>query len=148
MVSNAKHETKWERAKKLREHRNFLIRSIQAFLVPEIIKLGFTASPRIPHRPVDREVVVSFPLAPFVRVRSDGLDLIEIQLATYRRPKYRINAGIVPKEGIDTVTGHFSADEVCVHWLNEYFELYSSARWRQWFSLWFWRCRRPLQPKL
>jgi hypothetical protein len=29
--------------------------------------------------------------------------------------------------------------------LNEYFELYSSARWRQWFSLWFWRCRRPLQ---
>jgi len=44
-----------------------------------------------------------------------------------------------------TVTGPWPAEQVCVHWLNEFFEMYASPRWRTWFFLWFWRFRTPAQ---
>ena len=64
---------------------------------------------------------------------------------TYQRAAFRINAGVAPKQGMMTVTGHWPAEGVCVHWLNEFFEMYASSRWRSWFSLWFWRFRIPVQ---
>jgi hypothetical protein len=73
------------------------------------------------------------------------LDLVEIQLMTYRRAAFLINAGVVPKRGIKTLTGRWPAEEISVGWLDESFVMYESPRWRSWFSMWFWRFRTPVQ---
>jgi hypothetical protein len=70
--------------------------------------------------------------------------VVEIQFAPYRRAAFRLNAAVAPKAGIMTLTGHVPAEDLCVHWLDEVFEMYASPRWRSWFSLWFSRCRRPI----
>jgi hypothetical protein len=71
--------------------------------------------------------------------------LIEIQFAPYKGAAFRVNVGVAPKEGMMTLTGHWPAEEVCVQWLNEFFEMYASPRWRTWFSLRFWQFRMPVQ---
>ncbi len=63
------------------------------------------------------------------------MDLIEIQFAPRRRAAFRINVGIAPKEGMMTLTGHWRAEDVHVHWLKEFFEMYALTRWRTWFSV-------------
>ena len=76
--------------------------------------------------PVDREYVLSFPSwGRLVRARESGVDLIEIQFATYRRAAFRINAGVVPTDGLMTDTGCLRAEEVAVHWLDEWFETHA-----------------------
>lgn len=121
------------------------MRSIQVHLLPVLINQGFEVAPRVRRGPTDRESELSFPLEPLIRARGAGVDLIEIQFAPYRRAAFRINAGVAPKEGMMTLTGHWRAEEVCVHWLNQFFEMYASPRWRTWFSLRFWRFRTPAQ---
>lgn len=136
---------KSRKASKVKEHRNLLTQGIRAHLVPALLRQGFETVPRMRHGPTDRESELSFPLEQLIRAREAGVDLIEIQFAPYRRAAFRINAGVAPKEGMMTVTGLWPAEEVCVHWLNEFFEMYASPRWRSWFSLWFWRLRTPVQ---
>jgi len=47
-------------------------------------------------------------------------------------------AGVAPKEGLMTLTGHWAPEDIYVGWLNEYFVM-SGSRWRQaWFSVWRW----------
>ncbi len=134
------------RALKVKEHRDLLIQSIQAHLLPVLLKQGFEVAPPTHRGPVDREFVLSFPSwGRLIRARESGVDLIEIQFAPYRRAAFRINAGVAPKKGMMTLTGQWPAEDVLVHWLNEFFEMYDSAKWRIWFSLWFWRFRSPVQ---
>lgn len=128
-----------------KEHRSLLIQSIRAHLLPTFAKQGFEPAPAHQRGPTDRESEMSFPLGHIIRARGGGVDSVEIQFAPYRRPAFRINAGIVPKEGMTTMTGDWPAEEVCVHWLSEFFEMYASAHWRTWFSLRFWRFRTPVQ---
>jgi hypothetical protein len=64
---------------------------------------------------------------------------------------------VVPKEGIMTLRGHHPAEEVAVHWLDQYFETHAH-RWLRpglralrleplgaWFSVWHWPYRSPTQ---
>jgi len=117
----------------MQAHRDLPITSVRTDLLPALMHLGFVVAPRVQGGPTDRESVHSFPLRQLIRPRGPGLDMVEVQLAPYRGPAFRINAGVVPKEGMTTVTGHWPAEEVCVHWLNEFFEMYASAQWRIWF---------------
>lgn len=82
----------------------------------------------------------SLPLGRLRRVREAGrVDLIEFEFARYRRAAFRIMAGVAPKEGLITHTGHWAAEDVYVGWLNEYFTMYDS-RWRKkWFFVSRWR---------
>lgn len=136
---------KRQRTLKIRDHRDLLIQSIRTHLLPVLAGQGFETSPRVRRGSTDRESEMSFPLEQLTRARGAGVDLIEIQFALHRRAAFRINAGVVPKEGMLTLTGHWPAQEVCVHWLNEFFEMYASPRWRTWFSIWLWRFRTPVQ---
>jgi hypothetical protein len=133
------------KALQVKAHRAFLLDSIQDNLLPVITERGFEAARRDKRIPTDREFELSFPLGQLYRPKQTGVDLIEIQLADYRRPAFRINAGVAPKDGMMTFTGHWPAEQICVGWLNESFEMYASPRWQTWFSLWFWRFRAPLK---
>jgi len=73
------------------------------------------------------------------------VDLIEVNFAKYRRAAFRILAGVAPKEGLMTLTGHWAAEDVYVGWLNEYFVMYASPRWRVSFTLWHWPHQSPIQ---
>lgn len=129
----------------LREHKDLLLQSVQTHVLPVFIQQGFSVNPRAHSDPVIRKSADTFPFE-LRRVRPDGrVDLVEIQFMTYQRAAFRINAGVAPKEGMMTVTGHWPAEKVCIHWLSEFFEMYASSRWRSWFSLWFWRLRTPRQ---
>lgn len=133
------------RSLKVKEHRDLQIQSIRTHLLPALNKQGFEPAPLVQRGSVDRESVLGFPLGQLIRARGAGVDLVEIQFASHRRAAFRINAGVAPKEGMMTSTGHWPAEEVCVQWLTEFFEMYDSPRWRIWFSLLFWRFRMPVQ---
>jgi hypothetical protein len=132
--------TKRPRILKAKEQTELLKQSLRTHLLPVLTNQGFEAAPPVPRGPVDREFVVSFPLwGRLIRARESGVDLIEIQFAPRRRDAFRINMGVSPKEGMATLKGHWAAEDVLVHWLNEFFEMYASSRWRIWFSV-----RQPL----
>lgn len=146
MTLSDKLQARRAKENKLRKHKDLLLQSVQTRILPVFVQQGFSVTPRAQSRPVDRKSAGTFPFE-LRRARPDarGVDLVEIQFMTYQRAAFRINAGVAPKEGMMTVTGHWPAEEVCVHWLNEFFEMYASPRWRSWFSLWFWRFRTPVQ---
>ncbi len=127
-------------ALKAKEQTELLIWSLQTHLLPVLTRQGFEVAPPVHRGPVDREFVLSFPAwGRLIRARESGVELIEIQFAPRRRAAFRINVGVAPKEGMMTLTGHWRAEDVLVHWLNEFFEIYALSRWRIWFSV-----RRPL----
>lgn len=141
-----------------KERREWLIQSIRTHLLPALTKQGFEVAPLVHRSPVDREFEESFPeWGRLIRATESGIDLVEIQLATRRRAAFRINAGVVPKEGIITLTGHHPAEEVAVHWLDQYFETHAHPWLRSslralrleplgtWFSVWHWPYRSPTQ---
>lgn len=67
------------------QRREWLKNSIREHLLPVLAKQGFRALPSLPLvPPVDQEYVLSFPSwGRLVRTRESGVDLIEIQLATF-----------------------------------------------------------------
>lgn len=129
-----------------KERQELLTRSLRTHLLPALTNQGFEVAPQGHRGTVDREFVLSFPpWGRLIRARESGVDLIEIQFAPARRSAFRINAGVAPKEGMMTLTGHWRVEDVLVHWLNEFFEIYALSRWRIWFSLWSWPFRIPVQ---
>jgi hypothetical protein len=106
--------------------------------VPLFLDHGFVVAPLVHRGPVDREFTASLPLGRLRRTRETGVDLVEIEFARYRRAAFRIQAGVAPKGGMMTFTGHWAAEDLYVGWLNEYFEMYASPRRRTWFSVRHW----------
>jgi len=146
------------REQKLRKHKDLLIESVRRFLLTAFVNRGFSVSPRI-HRgatATDRKSLDTFPFELLRRIRPDGgVDLAEIQFATYQRAAFRINASAVPKEGMITVGGHRSAEELNAGGLHDHFETHARPWLRpalrvlgleplgQWFSLCLWQLRSP-----
>jgi hypothetical protein len=140
------------RATKNEIHRTLLEMSVRKHLVPVFAKLGFTTAPLVVRdSPTDRELVQSFPAwARLARVREQVVDLVEIQFSTHGRAAFRLNAGVVQRNGLMTLSGHRPATEVCVHWLSEYVETHArpwlrptlrALGWESlgaWFSVWQW----------
>lgn len=130
----------------------WLKHSVRQHLLPVLTKQGFQAKPSLPlAAPVDREYSLSFPSwGRLIRSRESGVDLVEIQFATHRRAAFRINAGVVPANGLMTTTGPLSSEQVAVHSLDEWFETHSRPWLRPmlralgleplgaWFSVWHW----------
>ena len=132
-----------------KEQQECLIESVRNNLVPAFTKQGFVVAPPIRRSPVDREFEQSFPSwGRLIRTREAGVDLVQIQLAKYRRTAFRISAGVAPRAGLMTPQGHRPAEEVAVHWLGEYFETHARPWLRPvlaavgleplgaWFSVW------------
>ena len=130
------------REQRLRKHRDLLVESIRANILPALAQQGFAIVPRT-HPPVDPKSVGIFPFGQLRRARPDGgLDMVEIQLMTYQRAAFRINACAVPKEGMRTLGGHRNTEECLALGVHD-LEMYACPKWWIWFSLWFWRFRSP-----
>ena len=128
-----------EKSEDVKQARNWLIESLRMHLLPPLTQQGFESAPLAHRGPMDRELVLSHPLGRLRRVREEGaVDLVEIQFARYGRAAFRVMAGVAPKGGLMTLTGHWVAEDLYVGWLNEYFVM-SASCWRQaWFSVWNW----------
>jgi hypothetical protein len=127
--------------RRLRAHRDLLIEGVRRHILPVFIRQGFVVSE------VSSDSAGVFPLGHLRRNRKDEtVDLVEVQFMSLRRAAFRINACTVPKEGIRTLGGQRTGDEVDVAGgLHDHFEMYASPRWRRWFSLPFWRFRTPTE---
>lgn len=133
-------------ADKVREHKDLLVQSVRMQILPVLIGKGFNIRPRPRGTLRDGKNLDTFPFDILRRDKPDGdTDLVEIQFMTYGRAAFRINACSVPKEGMMTIGGRRIADALEAGGLHDHFEMYSSATLRRWFSLWFWRLRKPLQ---
>jgi hypothetical protein len=133
---------KYESAK---DRREWLIQSLRAHVLPVLIRRGFELAPLITRGPIDRELVRSLPLGRLRRSGEKGVDLIQIELPRYHRAAFRIAAGVAPKEGLMTHTGHWDAEDLYVGWLNEFYGMYALPRWRVSFFVWHWRNQSPTQ---
>ncbi len=135
----------WEkkRLKSSKQARRWLIDSLRKNLLPVLLEQGFVVAPLVHRGPIDRELVLQLPLGRLRRPRGDSIDLIEIELAPYPRPAFRISAGAAPKEGVATFTGRWAAEDTYVGWLNESFQMTPGARVRTYFSKrhWPWQTR-------
>lgn len=122
---------------KLKQHRRVMLERVRLHVLPPLMQKGFSVTKRASDSNI-------FPLGHLRRNRPDGTaDLLEIQFMTYQRAAFRINACAVPKEGVMTLGGLRFADELEAGGLHDHFEMYASPRFRRWFSLRFWRLRRP-----
>ena len=141
---------------KAKRRRDLLEESVQTHLVPALIKQGFEPAPPEVHTgPVDREYVRSLPAwGRLRRVREPIVDQVEIQLSTYGRAAFRINACAVPKDGMMTAGGHKTAEEclelgVCdleTHarpWLRPGLRALGLEPLGAWFSVWHAPFRSP-----
>ena len=127
---------KW---KDVSQTRSWLVESLRTHLLPLLMQQGFALAPLAGHGPADREFVQSLPFGRLRRIREGGaVDLVEIEFARYRRAAFRVSAGVAPREGLMTLTGHLAAEDAHVGWLNEYFTMYDSTWRRKWFSVSHW----------
>lgn len=133
-----------DRLRSVNEQRDLLVQSIRIHLLPILAEKQFAAAPLVHRGPVDREAVETLPLGRLRRIREGGVDLIQIQVAK-NRGAFRILAGVVPKDGLMTFTGHWAPEDVIVDWLNEYFVMYACPRFRTWFSVWHLPHRSPVR---
>jgi hypothetical protein len=148
--TNVKKQTSLNKSAKQR--RDWLTQSVRTHLLPVVIKHKFEVAPpqELPE-PVDRDFLLRFPpWGRLMRRRELVVDLIQIQFASYGRAAFRINAGVVPRDGLTTTTGHRSVEEAAVDWLDEYFETHARPWLRPglkalgleplgaWFSVWRW----------
>jgi hypothetical protein len=143
MALKDKLQARRTKERKLRKHKDLLLQSVRAHILPFFPQHGFAVTTRAHLDLGDRKYADTFPFE-LRRVRPDGgIDLVEIQFMTYQRAAFRINVCQVPKEGMMTLGGHRKPMELHAGGLHDHFEMYASPRWRSWFSLWLWRFRTP-----
>jgi hypothetical protein len=133
-----------QRARRRKTERGYLLDAVRTHILPLLLRNGFSAAPVAKDRgPVDRELLLALPLGRLRRWRDDGggVDLVEIDFSKDRR-SFRLLVGVAPTEGLPTLTGHWPPEEVLVGWLDEFFEIYASPRWRRWFSVKRWPWQR------
>ena len=117
--------------------RGDLIDALRDQLVPVLERKGFEARPFPKAQEKDAaQLRAAFPFGSMKRRRGGRLDLVEIQLHTPPSPKFVINFGTVPAEGVTVPWGHFSQDETIVSALPDGFRLHSRRFLKAfaWFS--------------
>lgn len=114
-----------------------MIRSLQTHLISEFQARGFILSPV--DRKLPRQVQVYNALGILRRHTPHGIEQVEVVLSEPVRTSFAVEFGLVPLEGTDFPSGHYSAENTPVGWLNHYCRL----RRKKWnvFSEW-WRVRR------
>ena len=115
--------------------RGKLIETLRKRLLPVFLEIGFSCLPLPPEEANSVEMREAFPLGRLKRERNGKMDVVEIQFDKNNRPRFVINFGTVPEEGVTTPWGHFiSRDEADPSGLPVAFRLYSSALRARWFE--------------
>lgn len=79
--------------------RSMLAREVQQRLTEVFLEKGFSPVP-LRVEEANAEMKTAFPLGRLKRQRGSKLDVVEFQFDKYRRPRFVINFGVVPEEGI------------------------------------------------
>lgn len=114
--------------------RRRLIDGLRNRLVPELEQRGYVQV-ELSNDEKRSEVGAAFPFGRLRKRTANGFELIEIQFHKNGGPSFRLNGGRVPAQGIEHVVGHVKAEDVWVHYLDHFCELYSSRLFRRWFAL-------------
>lgn len=110
--------------------RRVMVKAAREHLVQDFLNRGFQQHP-LPPQERKSALAVAFPLGRLKRPRNGDLEIVEIQFDKHRRPRFVINFGIVPEQGVDLPWGqHLSQQEADVSASPEAYRLYSS-RFRQ-----------------
>ena len=115
--------------------RQWLREALQEIMLPKLTQLGFAVLPLSGEDAKSREVRAAFPFGRFRREGRQGFEQIEIQLHTPPRAQFRLNVGVVPRDGVRNKLGSFEVDQVWVSYLPEHAECPSLHRWfsvRRW----------------
>jgi hypothetical protein len=111
-----------------------LVERLRRRLIPEFEANGFVVVPLTEEERSSAELRRSFPFGRLHRSRGEHLDLVEIQLNRNNTHTFRLNVASVPPGGIEHKVGHVDQDQVWVHYLDTWFELYGCPRLRLWFG--------------
>jgi len=124
--------------------RERLIDAVRKHLLPLFQQQGFSVAPLVSRGPADPDLARTLPLGRLRRIHASGVDLVEIDFARDKNA-FRVLAGVAPVGGVQTFTGRWPAEDVYVGWLDNYFEMYASPKWRRWFSVRRWPWQAPAQ---
>lgn len=120
------------------EEQRWLKNSLRSRLLPELERRGFTVLPLTGEDARSREIFTAFPLGRLRREGLLGFEMVEIQIDKHGRAAFRLNIGVAPPGGISHAIGHVAQEDVWVHYLSRYYEVYSWPLFRRWFSLRRW----------
>lgn len=112
-----------------------LLRALGEHFVPFLTAQKFVQHPLSTKEAASGEMLAAFPFGRLRRASGGRLDLLEIQLDKHGTPRFVINFGRVPLEGVTLPWGHLTPDEVGASALPEAYRLYSRSYWPSWFSL-------------
>ena len=117
--------------------RQWLRKAVKAHLLPAFEQRGFVVVPLPDEELSDREWRSAFPFGRLRRAGPRGFEVVEIQMHRYDAA-LTFNIGVVPKDGGTFPSGHVGPDGFAVTWLDEWYELCRSPRFRRWFKVGRW----------
>jgi len=119
--------------------RTVLVNEVRIRLGDKFLACGFSFTSLQPSEQ-NRELKTAFPLGRLKRTRGDQLDLVEFQFDKHGKPRFVINFGIAPSQGVLLPWGvHLDQHALDVAALPEAYRLYSSTCFSRWFqSGFFW----------
>lgn len=116
--------------------RSVLIDAVQRELMPILASEGFGERSEMERgKGRNREFQMAFPVSRLVRQKGGQLELVEIQFDKHGAPRFIVNFGVVPEDGVTLPWGHFAAAEVGVSSLPKACRLYSRPLLWSWFGL-------------
>lgn len=115
--------------------RKILIKDVQNRLQKIFIGDGFRHY-SLSKKELNSELKKVFPLGRLKRNRDKYIEIIEFQFDKFGKPKFVINFGIIPENGVDLPWGaHLNQDEADCSALLESYRLYSCPILEKWFGL-------------
>ena len=121
--------------------RRWLSDSIRKHLIPAFLHRGFHLVPLNGHDAERGEIRSIFPFGRLRRETVGGYEMIEIQFDKHGRAAFRLNIGVAPTAGIEHAAGPVAQEDIWMHFLDRYGEVYHFPLLRRWFSLWCWERR-------
>lgn len=105
--------------------------AVKKLLVPHIESCGFAPDTRRVYNPDPfRHLFFRF-----MRKYGEKLELLEIQFDKYGRPKFVINLGVVPSQGVDYYGYHYAQENAGIAHLPQWARLCTRRFWgRSWFG--------------
>jgi hypothetical protein len=116
-----------------------MVDALRTLVIPAFGQRGFRVRPLTEDDARSAIIRSAFPLGRLRRVTPAGCEMVEIQFDKRRPTTFRLNVGIAPPGGIVHAIGPVAQDDIWVHHLPRYFEVYRWAPCRRWFSAagWF-----------
>jgi len=130
---------------KQQTQRDEMLEALRQQLVPMMKSRGFSNRQPSPQKRASAEWRRAFPLGDFERRDGENLQLVEVQVDINGAPRFVLNVGVAPPEGVTLPWGFFEQSDLSVSSLTNAFRLYSAPRWQRWFGpgvLTFGRARR------